>query len=605
MIDDELFGNNNRSEELNGSKIELKDTQKDVEKTVPKESQPTLITENKIDNQVNIEKETELTISKNLSTKREKYAEKARNILDDENTVFIGIETTGSTEINEICHLVILNSKEEVLFDKMFKANHTMNPKSSDRSGITDEMLKNESPISQYKDELNNLLKDKNIVTGNMNSDLKILSQTSFLENFDFDYKAENFINTETITGGFYDTNVQLKKSEIMSALNIPHNNEHKTLIENTKNSISILKKIADYKPDDDYKDIIDVVPENKVEKIQNEREQKAIQLERKPSYQKYLDEFNKERNAGKIVKSVKIINADIMPIATKFNVTVTTVKTQLLKAIYDEKLPVTNILRIMQTTPEVRERANKALTELGIIGSDCFEKLDNKHFSGQEIGFLKKENLTVAHLYEAALYRETGFKDKLEQGIKELSKKELRELNLIDEPPYQKYLDEFNDNKSIDEIAEEYGVKKETVKENLIKAMKKEDLPEIVKAKIEELNPPKYQRYLNEFNNNKNIDEIAEKFGVQKGAVQINLLRAMQDKKMPVTDIMQTPLEIKEKADNALTELGYTKDECFIEFHKNYRFNYERYNKFASENGITVAQLYEAALNRELEAKK
>jgi hypothetical protein len=53
------------------------------------------------------------------------------------------------------------------------------------------------------------------------------------------------------------------------------------------------------------------------------------------------------------------------------------------------------------------------------------------------------------------------------------------------------------------------------------------------------------------------------------------------------------------------LTELGYTQNECFIDFHRLYGFNYEKYNKFASENGITIAQLYEAALNRELEVKK
>ena len=116
----------------------------------------------------------------------------------------------------------------------------------------------------------------------------------------------------------------------------------------------------------------------------------------------------------------------------------------------------------------------------------------------------------------------------------------------------------------------------------------------------------PAFQRYSDAYRDfNGDIGLIQGAFGVSRSTVHINLYKAMYYDKMGYQNLDNLDSRTLTTADKILSKLGYTNGDCFDAFQKSAGgLNYRAYSKVASNEGLNLSALYNAALIRSLRAK-
>jgi DNA polymerase III epsilon subunit-like protein len=113
-----------------------------------------------------------------LTEYKEQAAEWARERLADSNTVILDLESTGilrqdpETEIVQIC---ILNLEGRPLFSMMLKPNQPMRQEVIDIHKITNEQIEKQPMFPQVAKMIAFVLKDKHVVSWNMDFDWQLL----------------------------------------------------------------------------------------------------------------------------------------------------------------------------------------------------------------------------------------------------------------------------------------------------------------------------------------------------------------------------------------------------------------------------------------------
>ena len=113
-----------------------------------------------------------------LTEYKEQAAEWARERLADSNTVILDLESTGilrqdpETEIVQVC---ILNLEGRPLFSMMLKPNQPMRQEVIDIHKITNEQIEKQPMFPQVAKMIAFVLKDKHVVSWNMDFDWQLL----------------------------------------------------------------------------------------------------------------------------------------------------------------------------------------------------------------------------------------------------------------------------------------------------------------------------------------------------------------------------------------------------------------------------------------------
>lgn len=295
-----------------------------------------------------------------ISDKRLKTVAFSKYLIDSDKTVFLDTETTGLRKTDEICELAIVNSKGEVLFDKMFKPQVSMDPAASAVSGITDEMLKDKPDFSVYSSEIQNILKDKIIVGWNIPFDEKMIENTFRTHNQEFSLKTNNLIyDAMRLSMDYYETAISLKQNEVMQAFGSKHQENHRA-VDDVIDMIEVVKCMADI--NFDAKDIIDFVPDKKKDKLTAERKYGSsgtvnIDGKARPVFAKYVETFGSLKN--------------IQATADALQVSPSTVRINLMKAIYHNEMNYSDFEVLPR---EEYEKASELLTKMGFTQKDCFD---------------------------------------------------------------------------------------------------------------------------------------------------------------------------------------------------------------------------------------
>lgn len=88
--------------------------------------------------------------------------------MDEKDIVCLDVETTGiDRDELEILQLSMVRGDGQVLMNEYFKPErHDEWPKAMAIHGITPEGVKDKKPFSSYRDQINDLLRDKKLITG-------------------------------------------------------------------------------------------------------------------------------------------------------------------------------------------------------------------------------------------------------------------------------------------------------------------------------------------------------------------------------------------------------------------------------------------------------
>lgn len=107
------------------------------------------------------------------------------------------VEITGLNENkdDEILSLAIIDGSGNILFNKVFKpVNHTTWPEAEKVNNLTYDMLKDKKTFSDYKEEIQKIINDNNIMIGfNLDFDMTLLRQQGieFINKTEFDVQKE------------------------------------------------------------------------------------------------------------------------------------------------------------------------------------------------------------------------------------------------------------------------------------------------------------------------------------------------------------------------------------------------------------------------------
>ncbi|MEG2684792.1 MAG: 3'-5' exonuclease [Erysipelotrichaceae bacterium] len=154
-----------------------------------------------------------------------------------EDVVILDTETTGLDENAEVVELGILDYAGNELFNEKFKPMFAkMSPEASAVNGITNEVLSNAKPFSEYVDQLSKVLEGKVIFCYNTEFDARLMEQTAqlygqeekvnqwFELSGDVMQEWQDFINVPNARGtGF-------KLSEACKAMDIIDTQKHQAL---------------------------------------------------------------------------------------------------------------------------------------------------------------------------------------------------------------------------------------------------------------------------------------------------------------------------------------------------------------------------------------
>lgn len=127
------------------------------------------------------------------NSKKDNAINWAKEVLSSPDYLILDTETTGLSLSDEIVQIGIINLKGEILMDSLIKPSITIPPKASEIHGITDDMVKNAPTFSDVYTQIDNILKEKEIIIYNANFDIKMLGEACRrIERFPFDIKGRS-----------------------------------------------------------------------------------------------------------------------------------------------------------------------------------------------------------------------------------------------------------------------------------------------------------------------------------------------------------------------------------------------------------------------------
>ena len=103
----------------------------------------------------------------------------AKQVTNTSNALILDSETTGLDRTAQIVELSIINTAGETLFDQRFKPTVSVHSRAAKIHGLTDEVLSNYPPFSEFSDEIWELISGRDLIIYNKAFDYRLLIQTA------------------------------------------------------------------------------------------------------------------------------------------------------------------------------------------------------------------------------------------------------------------------------------------------------------------------------------------------------------------------------------------------------------------------------------------
>jgi DNA polymerase-3 subunit epsilon len=117
---------------------------------------------------------------------RAKAIELAQNYISSD-TLFLDTETTGLSDMDEICEIAIIDAKGELLINSLVKPTRPIGPNTSDIHGITNEMVEHVPSFGDLLPRLEQVLRGREVLVYNAEFDIGKLARSAEANGVQFD----------------------------------------------------------------------------------------------------------------------------------------------------------------------------------------------------------------------------------------------------------------------------------------------------------------------------------------------------------------------------------------------------------------------------------